>query len=422
MIIYSKKKPKIEKIRAREILDSRGNPTVEVELETNFGLFLASVPSGASKGKFEALEIRDKGKRFLGKGVKKAVKNVNEIIAKKLKRENPTNQKKIDQILIELDGTEDKSKLGANAICPVSIAVCKAGARAKNLPLYQYISYLANFSLKNKIMPRPSFNVINGGLHAGNDLDFQEFMVCPKTKSFSQNLRIGTEIYHKLKEILKKTFGKLATNLGDEGGFSPPIKRPEKAIELILKSAKFLNYQNKISIFLDVAASHFFVQKKYKTSFGFFERKDFQEYLQKLIKKYPLEGIEDPFSEDDFESWKEFTEKYSKNILIIGDDLLVTNPERIKMAKEKNLCNGTIIKINQIGTVTEAIEAVRLAKSFGFKIMVSHRSGETTDDFVADFAVGIFSDFVKFGAPARGERVVKYNRLLKIEEKIKCQK
>jgi len=410
---------KIKKIKAREILDSRGNPTVEVELETDFGKFFASVPSGASKGKYEAVELRDGEKRYFGKGVKKAIKNVNEIISKKLRGFDVTKQRKIDQALIELDGTENKSKLGANAICPVSLAVCKAGAQAKNLPLYKYIRELYNLQLTTYSLPRPSFNIINGGAHAGNDLDFQEFMVCPKGKNFAENLRIGVEIYQKLKEIIAKKYGKLATNLGDEGGFAPPIEDPEVAIKLILETAKSLNYQDKISIILDVAASQFFDRKKYKTKIGNFSGKELASFYLKLIKKYPIEAIEDPFSQDDFTSWKNFSLQliaYSLQLTVIGDDLTVTNPKRIKIAKEKGLCNGIIVKINQIGTVTEAIEAAKLAKSFGWKIMVSHRSGETTDDFVSDFAVGILADFIKSGAPARGERVVKYNRLLKIEE------
>jgi enolase len=413
---------KIKSIKAREILDSRGNPTVEVELETDFGKFFASVPSGASKGKYEAVELRDGGKRYFGKGVKKAIKNIEEIISKKLKVFDVTKQKEIDQILIELDGTENKSKLGANAICGVSLVVCKAGAQAKRLPLYKYIRTLYDIRNTQYNIPRPSFNIINGGAHAGNDLDFQEFMVSPKGKSFSENLRIGAEIYHKLKEIIAKKYGKLATNLGDEGGFAPPIKDPEIAIKLILEAAKSLNYQNKISIILDVAASQFFDGKKYKTKIGNFSGKELANFYLKLIKKYPIEGIEDPFAQDDFESWQNFSlqlRAYSFQLIVIGDDLTVTNPKRIKLAKEKGLCNAIIVKINQIGTVAEAIKAVKLAKSFGWKIMVSHRSGETTDDFISDFAVGIGADLIKSGAPARGERVAKYNRLLKVEEELK---
>jgi enolase len=412
---------KIEEVKAREILDSRGIPTLEINLKTNKGNFVSSVPSGASKGKYEAKELRDGGKRYFGKGVKLAIKNVNEIISKKLKGFEVTTQQKIDQLLIQLDGTENKSKLGANVIFGVSVAVCKAGAKAKNLSLYKYIKTIYDINDTQYQIPRPSFNIINGGVHAGNDLDFQEFMVCPKGKSFSENLRIGVEIYHTLKEIISKKYGKLATNLGDEGGFAPPIRDPEVAIKLILDSAKSLGYQNKISIILDVAASQFFDGKKYKTQIGNFSGKELTNFYLKLIKKYPIAGIEDPFAQDDFESWGEFNSKLKSQkskVLVIGDDLTVTNTKRIKTVKEKELCNAIIVKINQIGTVSEAIEAVKLAKSFGWKIIVSHRSGETTDDFISDFAVGIGADFIKAGAPARGERVVKYNRLLKIEEEI----
>lgn len=409
---------KIKSISAREILDSRGNPTIEVEVKTDFGIFLSSVPSGASKGKKEAIELRDGGKRYFGMGVLKAIKNINEILGPKLKGKDPRNQKEIDQILIELDGTENKSRFGANSICAISLAVCKTGAGSKKIPLWKHIQEILDLKDSRVSLPRPSFNIINGGLHAGNDLDFQEFMVCPKGRSFSENLRIGAEIYHSLKEILIKKFGKFSKNLGDEGGFAPPIKEPEEAIELILKASQKLGYEKKISLILDVAASHFFDGKKYKTKFGIFTGEKLANYYLKLTKNYPIEAIEDPFSEDDEESWKYF-QSLNPKILIIGDDLLVTNTKKIKKAKEKNLCNGALIKINQIGTVTEAIEATKLAKSFGWKIMISHRSGETNDDFISDFAVGLGANFIKAGAPARGERVAKYNRLLKIEEELK---
>lgn len=414
-------KSKIKKILAREILDSRGNPTVEVELETNLGKFFASVPSGASKGKYEAVELRDGGKRYKGMGVLKAVKNINEIIGPKIKGKDATKQKEIDEFLIKLDGTENKSKLGANAILPVSMAVCRAGSSAKNLSLYNYIACLLNFTaVKNeRQLPIPLFNVINGGLHAGNDLDFQEFMIFPQAKAFSKNLQIATEIYQELKKIIKEKYIDLGINVGDEGGFAPPIRTPEEAIELILKSAKNLGYQNKIKIVLDIASSQFYQRGIYQMKIGSFSREELINYYLDLIKKYPIFGLEDPFSEDDLEGWQKLTsniKNLTSNILIIGDDLLATNPKRMKLAKAKNLCNGAIIKINQIGTVSEAIEAVKLAKSYGWKIIVSHRSGETNDDFISDFAVGIGADFIKAGAPARGERIAKYNRLLKIEE------
>jgi len=326
---------------------------------------------------------------------------------------------------LELDGTENKSRLGANATCGVSLSVCRAGAAFQKLPLYEYIAriYRGLTSVKNTF-PRPCFNVINGGAHAGNELDVQEFMLAPQGISFSQNLQIASEVYHQLKEILARKFGKLATNLGDEGGFAPPIKSAEEAIEIILEAAKKLNYDGKIKLILDVAASQFFSKGRYrlekkKTAFT---REEFLNYEQNLLKKYPIIGLEDPFAEDDLEGWKKISSKFkvqSSKLLIIGDDLLATNPKRIKEAQRKKACNAMILKINQIGTVSEALEAAKLAKSYGWKIMVSHRSGETNDDFISDLAVGISADFIKSGAPARGERLAKYNRLLKIEEEIK---
>ena len=403
----------IKNIKAREILDSRGHPTVEVDLETDFGVFRASVPSGASKGKHEASELRDEGKRYFGKGVLKTVSNINEIIGPEIKGKDVTFQKEIDELMIKLDGTDDKSRLGANAICPVSLAVCKAGAKAKKLELFQHISSIAK--TKHKI-PTPSFNIINGGLHAGNRLDFQEFMIVSQKKDFSENLKIVSEIYNQLKNLLSKRYGAYAVNLGDEGGFAPPLLVPEQALEIILESAKNLNYQKSIKIILDIAASQFFKEDKYKMGVGVFTREGLLRYYSNLILKYPILGIEDPFSEDDWEGFKLIKKTLGKKILVIGDDLLATNPERIKEAKEKEAVNAMILKINQIGTVTEALESASLAKDFGWKIMVSHRSGETNDDFIADFAVGIGADFIKTGAPARGERVAKYNRLLRIEE------
>lgn len=414
---------KIKTIKAREILDSRGNPTIEVELTTDLGIFYASVPSGASKGKYEAKELRDGGKRYHGKGVLKAIKNINKIIGPKIIGKNPIKQKEIDEVLIKLDGTKDKSRLGANAILSVSMVVCRAGGATKNLPLWKYIKRDIFQSNKNSPvigkLPRPCFNVINGGAHAGNELDFQEFMIVPQEKNFSKNLQIASEIYQELKKIIKKRYGNLAINIGDEGGFVPSIKSPKEVLNLILASAKNLGYQNKIKIILDIAASQFFKNNQYKTKFGIFNREKLANYYSDLIIKYPILGLEDPWAEDDFRGWEILNSKlesHKPKVLIIGDDLTVTNPERIKMAKEKGLCNAVIIKLNQIGTITEAVEAVKIAKSFNWKIIVSHRSGETCDDFIADFAVGVDADFVKFGAPARGERVVKYNKLLKIEK------
>jgi len=422
---------KIKKIKAREILDSRGNPTIEVDLFTDLGVFQASVPSGISKGKYEALELRDAEKRYQGKGVLKAVRNVNKIIAPKLKGENVIKQKEIDDLLIELDGTEQKSKLGANAILAVSLAVCRAGARAKNLALYQYLNEIYRGPASAKLredrplsvkLPSPSILMIEGGSHAGNDLDIQEFMIVPQKGSFREKLQIGTEIYHILKTILKKKYGESATNIGQEGGFAPPLKKNEEALDLLLLAIEKAGYKNKIKIILDAAASVFYQKGIYKFEGMNFTRENLLKFYSDLNKKYPILGIEDPFSENDWQGWEYLNSKVKSQkskILIIGDDLTVTNPERIKMAKEKELSNAIIIKPNQIGTITETLKAVKLAKKYNWKIIVSHRAGETNDDFIADLAVGVGADFIKAGSPCRGERLAKYNRLLKIEEELK---
>jgi len=409
---------KIKSIKAREILDSRGNPTIKVDLITDQGKFSASVPSGASEGKYEALELRDGGKRFHGKGVLKAVKNVNEKIFPKIKGENPTRQKEIDDLMIELDGTENKSKLGSNAILSVSMAICRAGAVVKNLSSYEYIGQLAETRSPLTHLPLACFNIINGGVHAGNDLDFQEFMIVPRMRSFSKNLQAATEIYHDLKEILKSKFGEMAINIGDEGGFAPPLILPEQALDLILKAIEKASYKNLIKIIIDSAASEFYIDGKYKMKKVVFTKEGLLNFYLNLLEEYPIVALEDPFAQDDWEGFSEITKKIGKEITIFGDDLLATNIERIKEAQNKEACNGLVLKIDQIGTITEALEAAKLAKSFGWKIMVSHRSGETNDSFISDLAVGISADFIKSGAPARGERVVKYNRLLEIEEEI----
>ena len=421
------KNSQIKLIKAREILDSRGNPTVEAEVETRAGVFRASVPSGASTGKREAKELRDGGKRYQGKGVLKAIKNINKIIAPKLKGKDAAKQKEIDELLIKLDGTKNKSRLGANAILAVSMAVCRTSAAVKNIPLYQYLKEVYSGETRGPSSPKlplACFNVINGGAHAGNDLDFQEFMIAPQLREFSKNLQAASEIYHILKQILQKKFNKSAINIGDEGGFAPPIKFPEQALDLIMEAIEKAGYKNKVKIILDVAASQFFKEGRYKIKFGVFNQDKLAKYYLDLIKKYPIIALEDPFSEDDWQGWKKITKFCSmlrsaeRGIVIIGDDLLCTNPERIKQAQKKNACNGLLLKPNQIGTVTEAMEAAKLAKSYGWKVMASNRSGETNDDFISDLATGISADFIKAGAPARGERVAKYNRLLRIEEEI----
>ncbi|MCH8741748.1 phosphopyruvate hydratase [Patescibacteria group bacterium] len=414
-------KSKIKSLKAKEILNSKGEPTVEVQLITDQGSFFSSVPSGTSTGKYEAAELRDRKERYQGKGVLKAVKNVNEVIAEKLQGQDVTEQKKIDQILIELDGTKNKSKLGANAILPVSIAVCRAGASANNLPLYQYIARVSNLTIN---LPSPCFLLIEGGLHAGNALSVQEFMISPKGNSFKEHLRIGVEIYHTLGSILEKEYGKPAINVGLEGGFTvPTLKYTKEPLDLILKAIQAAGYEEKVKILLDVAASSFYQDGVYQFDRENIMKNGLSSFYQKLFEKYPIFAIEDPFSEDDWEGWKMLkseVESLKSEVLIIGDDLLTTNPERMKIAKEENLCNAAIIKPNQIGTVTETIEATKLAQSFDWKIMASHRSGETNDYFIADFAVGISADFIKAGAPIREkkERMAKYDRLLKIEEEI----
>ena len=417
-----KKQSRIKNLRAREILDSRGQPTVEVELITDFGSFFASCPSGASKGKYEAAELRDSGKRYQGRGVLKAVNNINEIIAPKIRNKNVTLQREIDNLMIELDGTENKSRLGANSILPISMTVCRAGAAAENIPLYEYISRFFDQRVSKTTFPLPSFNLINGGIHAGNDLQLQEFMIVPQANRFKKSLQIAAEVYQSLKIILRKRLGKKAINIGDEGGFAPPLDKTKSTLNLLMTAVNLAGYRNKIKIALDCAASQF-VAGNPNNLFYMFEGKRLNgnkllNFYQDLIKHYPIFSLEDPFAENDIKGFKNAYQKLERNILVIGDDLLATNPKRMEKAFEKKLCNGLLLKINQIGTITEALKAARLARTFGWKIMVSHRSGETNDDFIADLAVGISADFIKAGAPARGERVAKYNRLLKIEDEI----
>jgi len=404
-------KSQIKNIKAREILDSKGMPTVEVELTTDSGVFKSSVPSGVSTGKYEAVELRDKD----GRGVSWAIANVEKIIAPALEKEELSDQKKIDDILIKLDGTKNKSHLGANAILPVSIAACRAIASAKNLPLYQYIAELAeNCSLP--ILPKPSFNMIEGGKHAESGLAFQEFMVIPQKERFLENLEIGIKIYQKLKEVLEEKYGKVG--LSKEGAFSPPIKEITQAFDLILEAAEKSGLKDNIKFAIDVAASSFFENGKYKINSEFLDKEKLIEFYQDIIRKYPIISLEDPFQEEDFEGFAKLHKMIGDRVVILGDDLLASNAERIKIAEEKKAVNGLLLKPNQIGTVTETIEAAKLAKSFGWKIMVSNRAGETEDDFIADLAVGVGAEFIKSGAPFPKERMVKYDRLVKIEEEM----
>jgi enolase len=407
---------KIEKIKAREILDSRGNPTVEVDLYTGAGMARAAVPSGASTGRHEALELRDGGRRYLGKGVFRAVNNVNKIIAPNIRGRDVRQQDEIDSELIALDGTENKSKLGANALLGVSMAVCKAAALAKGIPLYKHIANLAEN--KNIFLPIPSLNVINGGTHAGNQLEIQEVMIQPFADTFKESIRMGSEIYHILKDILKKKYGPNAINVGDEGGFAPPLKTMEEAIELILKAVDEAGYQGKVEIALDSAASGFYKNGSYHIGGKKFGTEEFAEYYVELAKKFPIISIEDPFEQEDWHGFVSLTEKIGPKVTVIGDDLLVTNIKRIKKALEMGACTGLLLKVNQIGTVSEAIQAAKLAMDNRWKVMVSHRSGETCDSFIADLAVGLGTGLIKSGAPCRSERLAKYNQLLRIEEEM----
>lgn len=416
----------VSKIYAREILDSRGNPTVEVELTSSKGTFRAAVPSGASTGIYEALELRDKDpKRFLGKGVLKAVQNVNEVIGPALIAKNidVTKQEDVDKIMLELDGTENKSKLGANAILGVSLAVCKAGAAHKGVPLYRHIADLAGN--QEVILPCPAFNVINGGTHAGNKLAMQEFMILPTgASSFKEALRIGSEVYHTLKGVVKKQYGQDATNVGDEGGFAPNIQDNKEGLNLLIAAIEKAGYTGKVQIGMDSAASEFFKDGKYDLDFKNpspdpskkLTGSQLADLYKEFIKEYPIVSIEDCFDQDDWENWSALTA--DTDIQIVGDDLLVTNPKRIKTGIEKKACNALLLKVNQIGSVTESIEACKLSQANGWGVMVSHRSGETEDTFIADLVVGLCTGQIKTGAPCRSERLAKYNQLLRIEEEL----
>ncbi|NTV23300.1 MAG: phosphopyruvate hydratase [Nanoarchaeota archaeon] len=418
----------ITKVAAREILDSRGNPTVEVDVFTDTHMARASVPSGASTGVHEALELRDGGARYNGNGVLNAIHNVNTIIGPKIVGLESTQQKFIDTMLINMDGTPNKSKLGANALLAVSMAVCKAGAISSGLPLYKHIQELA--SSDNAKIPTPYFNVINGGKHAGNKLDFQEFMIVPQGKSMKENLQIGSEVYHKLKKIIKEKHGLSAVNVGDEGGFAPPVEDNEEPLKLLVKAIEESGYSGKVTIAMDCAASEFFVDGKYLLGYKDADPKkrtllakkagitgaELADLYLKLLKKYPITSIEDCFEQDDWKSWQSFMKK--AGIQVVGDDLLVTNVERIKKALTLKACNTLLLKVNQIGTITEAINAANLSTTNGWGVMVSHRSGETEDTFIADLSVGLGTGMIKSGAPCRTERTGKYNQIMRIEESL----
>ena len=408
----------IEKIWARQILDSRGNPTIEVDLHLESGIIgRAAVPSGASTGKYEAIELRDGEKnQYLGKGVLNAVKNINTIISKALTGHNVLEQEKIDQNLINLDGTQNKSVLGANSILGVSMAAAHAASRFNNVPLYRYLG-----NENSNLMPMPMMNIINGGSHADNSVDIQEFMIMPfGAKTFSEALQMGTEIFHHLKDVLKKKG--LATSVGDEGGFAPNLKSNEEALEVIEKAINQAGLQSGKDIFfaLDVAASELFENEKYNL---FSEDKSLSSiemvsYLKSLVKNYPIVSIEDGLDESDWDGWSLLTQELGNNVQIVGDDLTVTNISRLKRAIKEKSMNSILIKLNQIGTVSETLQTIKMAKESGFGAIISHRSGETEDTTIADLSVAMGMGQIKTGSASRTDRVCKYNQLLRIEEEI----
>jgi len=417
----------IQSIKARQILDSRGNPTVEVDLTTEQGTFRAAVPSGASTGIYEALELRDKDpKCYLGKGVLKAIDNIHTKIAPAVVGMDPTEQETIDNKMIkDLDGTEHKKELGANAILAVSLAVCKAGAAHAGVPLYQHIANLAK--TPQVVMPVPAFNVINGGSHAGNKLAMQEFMILPTgASSFKEAMQIGAEVYHTLKSVIKKKYGLDATAVGDEGGFAPNIQDNNEGLNMLMEAIKKAGYEGKVEIGMDVAASEFFKDDKYNLDFKsdtpdeskIITPGQLSDLYSEFIANYPMVSIEDAFDQDAWDDWSAFMAKTDGKIQLVGDDLTVTNPTRIQTAIDKKACNCLLLKVNQIGSVTESITASNLAMENGWGVMVSHRSGETEDTFIADLVVGLATGQIKTGAPCRSERTAKYNQLLRIEEEL----
>ncbi|MET3874774.1 MULTISPECIES: phosphopyruvate hydratase [Chitinophaga] len=409
----------ISEIHARQILDSRGNPTIEVDVTTEDGHFgRAAVPSGASTGKHEAVELRDNDKSvYMGKGVLQAVNNVNDIIADELIGWEVTDQAGIDKMLIQLDGTPNKAKLGANATLAVSMAVAKAAAEESNQPLYRYLGGVNAFTL-----PIPLMNIINGGAHADNKIDFQEFMIVPVgAPSFSEGLRWGVEIFHHLKSVLKKKG--YSTNVGDEGGFAPEIQSNEEAIETVLEAIKAAGYEpgTQVAIALDAASSEMYDDatksyKFYKSSQKVISSDEMVAYWTEWVNKYPIVSIEDGMAEDDWEGWKKLTESVGNRVQLVGDDLFVTNVLRLKEGIDKGIANSILVKVNQIGTVTETIDAVNMAHKAGYTSIMSHRSGETEDTTIADLAVALNCGQIKTGSASRTDRMAKYNQLLRIEE------
>ncbi|MBI5073203.1 phosphopyruvate hydratase [Candidatus Woesearchaeota archaeon] len=407
----------IQAIKGREVLDSRGNPTVEAQVQVNKHWYRAIVPSGASTGKHEAVELRDGGKRYSGKGVLNAVESVNFEIAPRLLGMNIGNQRVIDEAIIHLDETYNKHVLGANAMLAVSLACSRAAASQEGHHLFQQIAEMSKKS--SYLLPVPQMNVINGGVHAGQKNDVQEHMIFPVgAKSFKEGLRMGVECYHSLKDILKKKYGSQAILVGDEGGFVPPVKTVGERLALMEKAVENAGYRMKKDVVfgLDAASSEFFDGKEYKLGVKSYTAPALLDYYKNLCTAYPIASIEDGFAEDDWGSWVNFTKEMGKKIQIVGDDLLVTNPKRIAEGISRRSCNALLLKVNQIGTVTEALDAAKLAQHNNWRVVVSHRSGETEDTFIADLAVGINAGQSKFGAPSRSDRVAKYNQLLRIEE------
>ena len=408
---------KIENVKGRQILDSRGNPTVEVDIVLSNGLVCsASVPSGASTGKYEAVELRDGFKSYHGKGVTKAIDNIDNDIKNIILGRSPLEQTKIDNDLISLDGTSNKSKLGANAILGVSMAVARAGAVSLNQPLYKYIG-----GLSSKVMPVPLMNIINGGAHANNLLDIQEFMIMPVNfERFSDALRAGVEIFHNLKKILDDK--NYSTSVGDEGGFAPKIDDPKIALDLISKSIEVSGYRVGEDVFvaLDAAASEFYKKNKYilNDNNKLLTTDELIDYWGGLIKNYPIISIEDPFDEDDINGFAKFTNLYGKNLQIVGDDLFVTSEKKLSEGIQKQAGNSILIKLNQVGTLTETLDTISKAKKHNFNTIISHRSGETEDNFISDLCVGINAGQIKTGSLSRSDRTSKYNQLLRIEEQL----
>ncbi len=405
-------------VRAREIIDSRGNPTVEVDVALACGANgRAAVPSGASTGTREALELRDKAEnRFMGKGVLNAVANVNEVIAPEIIGYDAMDQAGLDRTMLDIDGTENKSRLGANAILGVSMAAARAAAQACDIPLYQHIG-----GINARVLPVPMMNIINGGAHAANNLDIQEFMILPfGAQSLTDAVRMGAEIFHNLAKILKGEG--LSTAVGDEGGFAPNLKSNEEALEYIINAIDAAGYRpgKEVGIALDAAASEFYRDGKYMFESEGKELSAIEliDYYEKLVDKYPLYSIEDGLAEGDWDSWEVMTERLGNSVQIVGDDIFVTNPDIFKKGIERGIGNSILIKLNQIGTVTETLDTIQMAKESGFTTIVSHRSGETEDSFIADLAVGINSGQIKTGSMSRSDRVAKYNQLIRIEESL----